>query len=1062
MIQAKPLLPPTPARAAINQAYLIDEDSLLTTMLESLHFDDEQLQRIEDLSRTLVEKVRQISTSNSGIDALLQEYDLSSQEGVMLMCLAEALLRIPDSSTADRLIRDKLTQAEWNTHLGKSSSFFVNASTWGLLLTGHIVQLAPEMVHQSSSFFSRLVSKSGEPVIRAAIKQAMKIMGQQFIMGTSIEAAFEHSLEKDNKPYRYSFDMLGEAALTQADADKYFAAYLNAITTLGKHTSTDSNNSLFDNPGISVKLSALHPRYEYSKRDLVVAEVSDKLLQLAQAAKLANINMTIDAEEADRLDLSLDIFEQVYCNDTLADWQGLGLAIQAYQKRAIYVIDYLNELHQRIQRRIPVRLVKGAYWDTEIKQAQEQGLHDYPVYTRKSSTDTAYLACAQRIINAGPAFYPQFASHNAHTLASISVMAGDRDYECQRLHGMGEQLYREAIEEQDLIKNCRVYAPVGSHEELLPYLVRRLLENGANTSFVNKIIDEQFPIEEIIANPLHETETLKQKRHPAIPLPRKIYGEQRLNSYGINLSDPIALDDLDKGLDEATMKSWIAAPIVRGEILSGRQQTICNPANKNHTIGEVTYADEKVLDYALTLAANAANDWNNTPAEQRADILDQAANLLEENRSELIALCICEGGRTISDALNEIREAIDFCRYYAAMARQDFAHAIELPGVTGERNQLSLHGRGVFACISPWNFPVAIFTGQITAALAAGNSVIAKPATATPLAAAKIISLLHQAGIPNDVLHFVPGIGSEIGTKLINDPRVSGIAFTGSTETARQINQALAQREIIIPFIAETGGQNAMIVDSSALPEQVVNDAITSAFNSAGQRCSALRVLFVQKDIAPRIIELLSGAMDELVIGDPALLTTDIGPVINETARLKLQQHVDKIKKEARLIKSLELPAECADGSFFAPHAFEIDSLEQLEGEVFGPILHIIQYDAAELDKVVAAINNTHYGLTLGIHSRIDSTAQYIARNVHCGNTYINRNMIGAVVGTQPFGGEGLSGTGPKAGGPHYLHRFASERVLSTNTTAVGGNASLLSIKEDEHQVLLSEPKQSQ
>ncbi|HHJ80176.1 MAG TPA: bifunctional proline dehydrogenase/L-glutamate gamma-semialdehyde dehydrogenase PutA, partial [Candidatus Tenderia electrophaga] len=692
MIHTKPLSPLTPLRAAINQAYLVDEDVLLNALLESLHFNDEQLQRIEDLARTLVVKVRQNSTSTTGVDALLREYDLSSQEGVMLMCLSEALLRIPDSATADRLIRDKLTQAEWNTHLGKSSSFFVNASTWGLLLTGHIVQLAPEMVHQSSSFFSRLVSKSGEPMIRAAIKQAMKIMSQQFIMGTTIEAALEGSQEKENKLYRFSFDMLGEAALTQADADKYFAAYMDAINTLGKHT----NNavSLFDNPGISVKLSALHPRYEYSKQTLVVTEISSKLLQLAQAARQANINMTIDAEEADRLDLSLDIFEQVYCDDSLADWHGLGLAVQAYQKRAIYVIDYLNELHQRVHRRIPVRLVKGAYWDTEIKQAQEHGLRDYPVFTRKSSTDTAFLACAQRIINAGPAFYPQFASHNAHTLACISIMAGDRDYECQRLHGMGEVLYQEAMNELQLVKNCRVYAPVGSHEELLPYLVRRLLENGANTSFVNKIVDENSPIEEIIANPLHETEILKQKRHPAIPLPRNIYGKQRLNSNGINLSDPVALDKLDKALEEATLKSWLAAPIVRGETQPGNHQTISNPANQHQVIGEITNADERVLDYALALAANAANDWNNTPAEQRAEILNQAADLLEQNCTELMALCIREGGRTISDSLNEVREAIDFCRYYAAMAKQDFAHVIELPGVTGERNQLSLHGRG--------------------------------------------------------------------------------------------------------------------------------------------------------------------------------------------------------------------------------------------------------------------------------------------------------------------------------------------------------------------------------
>ena len=1050
MIFDLPPLPLSPSRAAINQAYLIDEDSQLASLLESLHFSAEQLDQIEDQARDLVMAIRKQSGAKGGIEALLQEYDLSSQEGVMLMCLAEALLRIPDKETADRLIRDKLSQAEWDSHLGKSSSFFVNASTWGLLLTGHIVQLAPEMLHQSSSFFSRLVSKSGEPVIRTAIKQAIRIIGQQFVMGTRIESAIERSQENDNKLYRYSFDMLGEAALTRHDAQKYFESYLNAINTLASHADKTSE-ALFGNPGISVKLSALHPRYEYSQRQRVLTELPPKLLVLAQAAKQANINMTVDAEEADRLDLSLDVFAQVIGDTSLKAWEGFGLAVQAYQKRAIHVIDHLNELSQKYSRRIPIRLVKGAYWDTEIKRAQEQGLQDYPVYTRKASTDTAYLACAQRIINAGPAFYPQFATHNAHTLASIVVMAGGREYEFQRLHGMGEELYQQAIEVEQLTRHCRVYAPVGSHEELLPYLVRRLLENGANTSFVNQIVDEHTPVEQIIANPIHETEILKQKRHPRIPLPRKIYAEQRLNSQGINMSDPVSLAELDKALTEACNKSLIAAAIVRGNMMPGKQQAIHNPANREEIIGELQLADTQAVDFALTLASNAANDWNNTPAQQRAEILDHAANLIEENRVELMALCIREGGRTITDSLNEIREAVDFCRYYAAMARQDFAKPIELPGVTGERNQLSLHGRGVFACISPWNFPVAIFTGQITAALAAGNCVIAKPAAATPLAAAKVISLLHQAGVPEDVLHFVPGNSAEIGMYLINDPRIAGVAFTGSTETAKQINQALAQRDIIIPFIAETGGQNAMIVDSSALPEQVVNDVIESAFNSAGQRCSALRVLFVQKDVAPRIIELLSGAMDELVIGNPARLNTDVGPVINDSAKAKLQQHVERMHKEGRLIKALSLPDNCSTGSFFAPHAFEIDHLEQLESEVFGPILHVIQYDAAELDKVIESINNSRYGLTLGIHSRIDSTAQFIARNVHCGNTYINRNIIGAVVGTQPFGGEGLSGTGPKAGGPHYLQRFASERVLSTNTTAVGGNASLLSIREEDH-----------
>ena len=1049
MIYTKPPSPLSPGLAAINRAYLTDEDNHLTDLLASLHLDHEQQGRIEEMARHLVEELRRQSGGKGGINALLQEYDLSSQEGVMLMCMAEALLRIPDTETADRLIRDKLSQAEWDTHLGKSASFFVNASTWGLLLTGHIVKLAPEMVHESSSFFSRLVNRSGEPVIRMAVRQAMKIIGQQFVMGINIDEAIERSHESDNKLFRYSFDMLGEAALTATDAQKYFDAYLNAIRVLGNHASSEQED-LFANPGISVKLSALHPRYEYAQQQRVLEELPPLLLELARAAKAANINMTVDAEEADRLELSLHIFEQVLLDDALSGWDGFGLAVQAYQKRAIFVIEHLNELSHRSGHRIPIRLVKGAYWDTEIKRAQEQGLPDYPVFTRKSSTDTAYLACAQRILNAGSAFYPQFATHNAHTLASIVVMSGNKDYEFQRLHGVGEDLYKTAIEEEQLTRHCRVYAPVGSHEELLPYLVRRLLENGANTSFVNQIVDEHTPVEEIIANPIHETEVLQQKRHPRIPLPCDIYSPLRLNSTGINLSDSEALDELDHGLEEALIKSWIAAPIVGGETLEGEHRTVTSPANREHTIGEVQLANGEAVERALDLAHAAANDWNLTPADKRAEILDQAAAMLERNRYELMALAIREGGRTIRDALSEVREAIDFCRYYAARAREDFSGPLELPGVTGERNELHLNGRGVFVCISPWNFPVAIFTGQIAAALAAGNSVIAKPAGPTSLTGARIVSLMHQAGVPAEVLHFLPGGGAEVGMTLVRDPRTAGIAFTGSTDTAKQINQALAQRDIIIPFIAETGGQNAMIVDSSALPEQVVVDALYSAFDSAGQRCSALRVLFVQQDVVPRILELLSGAMDQLVIGDPALLNTDIGPVINDNAKAGLQQHVDRMRNEAELVKTLTLPESCNNGTFFAPHAFEIKSLEQLTHEVFGPVLHIVRYEANQLHKVVEAINNTRYGLTLGIHSRIDATAQYISRHARCGNIYVNRNMIGAVVGTQPFGGEGLSGTGPKAGGPHYLHRFASERVLTVNTTAVGGNATLLSIREED------------
>ncbi len=1039
----------SPSRQAINNAYLADEDAHLVSLLAGLHLSDEQLDQIENIARNLVVKVRESGVKQGGVEALLQEYDLSSQEGVMMMCLAEALLRIPDTETADRLIRDKLSQAEWETHLGKSSSFFVNASTWGLLLTGHIVQLAPEMIHQPRSFFSRLVGRSGEPVIRIATKRAMKIIGQQFIIGTDIDQALARSNEDSQTAYRYSFDMLGEAAMTAADAHRYFQAYLNAIHTLGKQNPDDID--LYQRPSISIKLSALHPRYHWSQHERVVKELGNKLLPLVRAAQEANILVTIDAEEADRLELSLDIFEAVFKNESFNNWNGFGLAVQTYQKRAIFIIDYLSHLAREYNRQIPIRLVKGAYWDSEIKQAQEQGLPDYPVFTRKSSTDTAYLACAQRILNAGSAFYPQFATHNAHTLASISVMAGAKEYEFQRLHGMGEVLYETAMQEKIFARHCRVYAPVGSHEELLPYLVRRLLENGANTSFVNQIIDDQCPIEQIVSNPVHETAILKQKRHPKIPMPRQIYGDQRINSAGLNLSDPAVQETLDQQLNEITQKQWQAVPLVNGKRLEEPVQHINNPANHSQTIGELRLANDAIVEEALALSDQATHHWNNRAADERADILDQLTSLFEEQQVELIALCIREGGRTINDALSEVREAIDFCRYYAAIAREKFSHAQILPGITGERNELRLSGRGVFVCISPWNFPIAIFTGQIAAALAAGNSVIAKPAGATPLCGAKVVELMHQAGIPEDLLHYLPGSGKQVGMKLIKDPRIAGVAFTGSTATAQQINLSLAQRNAIIPFIAETGGQNTMIVDSSALPQQVVADAITSAFNSAGQRCSALRVLFVQKDIAPQIIELLSGAMEELVIGDPMKLNTDIGPVINQNAQTLLQEHIDRMTKEARLIKTIPLPDHCHEGSFFAPYLFEIDSLEQLPKEVFGPVLHIIQYEANQLDKVVEAINKTGYGLTLGIHSRIDSTAQYITQHVRCGNTYINRNMIGAVVGTQPFGGEGLSGTGPKAGGPNYLNRFASERVLSINTTAVGGNASLLSMDDNDN-----------
>ena len=1026
-----------PIRTTINHAYLGNEGEAVDALLPLARLNAAEQLQTETQARQLITQVRTAERSLGGVGAMLKEYDLSSQEGVLLMCLAEALLRIPDAATADKLIQDKLSSAEWRSHLGNSSSLFVNASTWGLLLTGQIVK------HDDSpSLFSRMVSRSGEPLIRMAIKRAMGLIGDQFVIGATIEQALKRSVDETNRPYRHSFDMLGEAALTHADAARYLAAYQHAIATLGKHT---GQGELFDHPGISVKLSALHPRYEHNQHTRVIDELVPNLLTLALAAKAANINMTIDSEEADRLDLSLDIFEILFNDDALSGWNGLGMAVQAYQKRAIHVIDWLAALASQQQRQIPVRLVKGAYWDTEIKQAQERGLSSYPVFTRKIATDVSYRGCARHLLK-HEWLYPQFATHNAHSVASIITLAGTRPFEFQRLHGMGETLYSTLLKEMPHL-HCRVYAPVGGHKELLPYLVRRLLENGANSSFVNQISNEQVPLETMVTDPVSEVEASHHRHHPDIPAPCHLYGAQRLNSNGINLADKETLQQLESSLQSISTQRWQAAPIIDGKTVSGAtSQTILNPANHNDIVGEITLADGAAADKALDIACKAAPDWSKSSASGRAELLEKAADLLEEGRIELMSLIIREGGRTIPDSLNEVREAIDFFRYYAAQVRQKFDQPIHLPGVTGENNQLRLAGRGVFICISPWNFPAAIFAGQVAAALAAGNCVIAKPAAATPLCAAYVVRLLHKAGIPQEVLHFVPGSGSEVGMKLVSDPRIAGVAFTGSSDTARTINQALAQGPRIVPFIAETGGQNCMIVDSSALAEQVVKDVIGSAFNSAGQRCSALRVLFLQQEIAPHIIEMLKGAMDELQLGNPIHMHTDIGPVINTSTRNGLQKHADRMEKEARHIKTVKLPEDSEQGSYFAPRVYEISSLDQLQHEVFGPILHNIQYPSSKLNEVVEAINNSGYGLTLGIHSRINSTIDYITQHSRCGNTYVNRNMIGAVVESQPFGGEGLSGSGPKAGGPHYLQRFATERVLTVNTAAVGGNALLLAI----------------
>ncbi len=1036
-------------RFAITRAFLADETQVLDALLPVARMSDVQLQRIAQQARALVTKVRAGQGVAGAAHAFLREYDLSSQEGVVLMCLTEALLRIPDAHTADQFIQDKLSGGVWESHLGQSTSLLVNASTWGLLLTGRLVQLDQDPALNVVDVLKSLLLRSGEPLIRAALKQAMRILAQQFVMGRSIDAALARSHDDANRRYRYSFDMLGESALSSVDAQKYFEAYRQAITRIGASCAPDVDE--FARPGISVKLSALHPRYELAQRTRVLAELVPRVKELAYAARAAGICLTVDAEEAERLELSLDVFEAVFTDPALGDWHGLGLAVQAYQKRASHVLVWLVALARAQQRRIPVRLVKGAYWDSEIKRAQERGLDSYPVFTRKSSTDVSYLACARLLFDAPDAFYPQFATHNARTVASILVLAQGRVFEFQRLHGMGEALYETLLSSyrENQAVACRVYAPVGSHEDLLPYLVRRLLENGANTSFVNRIEDAKVPVEDLIADPVAKTHHLARKPHPRIPLPQAIFAPQRANSHGINPHDEIALAALAAAVQSGSAAAPSAAPLLDGEPASGNTHGIRNPADQREVVGSVTEASTEVARQALAAAARYAATWAATPAPQRAMQLERAAELFEQQCAALLALLVREAGKTVPDALAEIRETVDYCRYYAAQARAEFSHARSMPGPTGEHNALSWHGRGVFVCISPWNFPLAIFVGQVVAALAAGNTVIAKPARQTPLVAMHAVRVLHTAGIAPHALQFLPGAGRELGEVLLRDARVNGVAMTGSTDTAVWIAQALAQRAgPIIPLIAETGGQNVMLADSSALPEQVVLDALTSAFNSAGQRCSALRVLFLQQEIAPRVLELLCAALGELVVGDPQWLATDIGPVIDAAARATLEQHVQYLALNARLLRRLELPAGTAHGSFFAPTVFEIERLDLLPREVFGPVLHVVRYAANHLDAVIDAVNASGYGLTLGIHSRIDARVRHIASRVHVGNIYVNRNMIGAVVGVQPFGGEGLSGTGPKAGGPHYLQRFATERTLTVNTSAVGGNTALAALPE--------------
>nr|WP_313634210.1 bifunctional proline dehydrogenase/L-glutamate gamma-semialdehyde dehydrogenase PutA [Brevundimonas naejangsanensis] len=989
----------------------------------------------------LVESARKSQKRQGVVESFLQEFSLGTREGLALMCLAEALLRTPDADTRDRLIAEKIGSADWASHLGQSDSLFVNASTWGLMLTGKLVDVDDEARSDLPNFLKRLVGRLGEPVIRQAVATAVKIMGEQFVVGRTIEAALKRS---DRENWLCSFDMLGEGARTAADAERYEKIYADAIEAVGK---TAKGEGPERGHGVSVKLSALSPRYQAVQEDRVWEELYPRILRLALIAAKYDINYTIDAEEADRLALSLKLLERLAREPALGDWQGLGLAVQAYQKRTTETVAKLAELAKSSGRRLMVRLVKGAYWDTEIKLAQVNGRTDYPVFTTKPATDLNYLVCAKALIEASPYIFSQFATHNAHTLAAVHRMAADRGVtiEFQRLHGMGEALYDGAKAEWgDVV--VRAYAPVGGHEELLPYLVRRLLENGANSSFVHALLDERVPAADVAADPITSVEA-QPDRHPKIPVPMNIYGD-RQNSLGRDYSQASDRERHAAALERVDSEKLTAGPIIGGKLRAGvNAQDVTNPYDRSRVLGHVSEASVEDVDLAVNTAANAQLAWDRLGGAGRAPVLRAMADALEADLDRLVALLSREAGKTLNDGVAEVREAADFCRYYALLAERDFGGRQTLKGPTGETNELVLHGRGVFACISPWNFPLAIFTGQIAAALAAGNAVVAKPAEQTPLIAAEAVRLYYKAGLNPDLLALVPGRGETVGAALTNHPGVDGVAFTGGTDTASAINRGLAARPgAIIPFIAETGGLNGMFVDTTALKEQIIDDVILSAFGSAGQRCSALRVLYAPKDSADALIEGLKGALAAQVLGDPTDAKTDIGPVIDAESRANLEAHVERLSKEAKIIARAELPAGADKGDLFAPTIAEIPTPDFLEREVFGPILHVYRYEPKDLETVAGKLAARGFGLTLGVHSRIDAFAKEVMELVPAGNVYVNRSIIGAVVGVQPFGGEGLSGTGPKAGGPNSLIRYASEKAISINIAAQGGDPALLNL----------------
>jgi RHH-type proline utilization regulon transcriptional repressor/proline dehydrogenase/delta 1-pyrroline-5-carboxylate dehydrogenase len=1033
-------------RSALRRAYRPDEEIVVAERLDEARFDSRALGEAAAVARSLVKGVR--AEKPSGIDAFLHAYDLGSDEGIAMMCLAEALLRIPDAHTADELIADKLAGPDWSEQLGRSDSAFVNAATFSLLLTGKVLEGAQDRSDNWKAALGRAVGRLGEPVVRTAVREAMKILGRNFVFGRTIDEAMKRAAPERRQGLSHSFDMLGEAAKTFADADRYADAYRGALERIAK----EAQGGFKKSPGISVKLTALHPRFEFMHAEEAVAAIVPVVRDLALKAAKSDVHLTIDAEEADRLELQLDVFEALLADEELfapgkggSSWGGFGIAIQAYQKRAKPLCDWVVEAARAHGRKLMVRLVKGAYWDTEIKAAQVAGLSDYPVFTRKVATDVSYLACAKVLLEASEFIYPAFATHNANTIGQVKALAGRKPFEFQRLHGMGEALYEELAKLEDGIGDprtpVRIYAPVGSHQELLAYLVRRLLENGANSSFVNRIADEQVSLDELVRDPVAELAALEPKRNPRIVLPRDLFGAERRNSAGVDLSDPLVREPLLERLQALESRGWTAKP----GIGTGVGRPIVSPHDHRIKVGTTFEATAADVDRMVRAAHAAQISWDSRGGEARAKLLERAADLYEEHAEEFFSLCIREAGKTLIDAVLEVREAVDFLRFYAAEARRQFTRPMPLPGPTGEQNELRLHGRGVFGSISPWNFPLAIFTGLVSAPLAAGNALIAKPAGQTPLIGALAVELMHQAGIPKDVVQLAPGSGRVVGGTLTAHPLLSGVVFTGSTETARMINRTLAERDgPIIPFIAETGGQNAMIVDSSALPEQVTRDVISSAFQSAGQRCSALRVLFIQEDVADGMIRMIAGAMEALNVGDPSDPATDVGPVIDEAAKKVLDDHLKWLDRNAKKICRLKPPKAAANGCFVAPAFYEIQSLSQLNQENFGAILHVIRFAGDKLGEVVEAINTTGYGLTLGLQSRIDTVRDYVEEHARVGNFYVNRNQIGAVVESQPFGGEGLSGTGPKAGGPHYVARFATERVTCIDTTAAGGNASLM------------------